>query len=172
MDERLLNCIELYESASLETYDVIATVSANTMGGGLDVDLTMIIYLIIFGASYVILKAWIFDPYLKIKDKREESTEGTRNEAAALKEKANAAIQSYEEQLSIAKNAAAQQRKELKDEATAQRVSKEEEALAERQARLREHRGKLQGQIASAREELRTEAKVLSKLITERLVPS
>ncbi|MBH23653.1 MAG: hypothetical protein CMH57_04130 [Myxococcales bacterium] len=146
----------------------------NMMAGGspVSLDITYLIYLVIFIVCWLGLKALIFDPYLKVSDKRQQATVGTRDEARTLRHDAEEAIASYEAKLSQAREEANALRQELKDESARRQQEILTEAQQEANAKLAEHREKLQGQVEEARTEMREEAKVLSRLIVNRLVPS
>jgi F-type H+-transporting ATPase subunit b len=153
--------------------DAVETTAAMAGGGSLvDLDITVVINLAFFLAAWFLLKMFLFDPYLKVREAREKGVGGSREEAEALKAKAQAALSSYEAQMAEARQSAAELRAKLKAEGEAQERATTQAARAEASAKLGQHRAQVELQVAEAKAQLRTEAKALSELISNRLMPS
>lgn len=151
----------------------LAELRVNTMGGGgpVDLDLTYVIYLVIFLITWGVLKGKLFDPYLKLKEARESATVGARTEASKMKHEADAILGDYDAKLKAARQDAEAKRQELRAKGEASRKETLEAAYAQSGETLADHRAKLQAQVATAREDLRAEAKALSTLIADQLIP-
>lgn len=153
--------------------DAVETTAAMAGGGSLvDLDITVAINLAFFLAAWFLLKMFLFDPYLKVREAREKGVGGSREEAEALKAKAHAALASYEAQMAEARQSAAELRAKLKAEGEAQERAATQAARAEASAKLGQHRAQVERQVTEAKAQLRAEAKALSEIISNRLMPS
>ncbi len=149
--------------------------AVQTMGGGkslFDVNLTFVIALVFFLVTWGALKALLFDPYLKVKDARDQGTTGNREEANAMRAEADAKMASYKEAMAQARAEASTSREALKAEALAEEERIVGEATSATSARLSTHRADLAGQVERARGELKEQASSLSSAIVERLLPT
>ncbi|MEL6179213.1 MAG: ATP synthase F0 subunit B [Myxococcota bacterium] len=154
--------------------DEALDLGVNMMAGGspVSLDITYLIYLVVFIVAWQLLKLLIFDPYLNVSDKRQEATVGTRTKATTLRTDAEQALTSYETKLAEAREQASEERQKLKEESLKRQDEILAQANTEAHDKLAAHREKLQAQVEEARTEMRKEAEVLSKLIVDRLVPS
>ena len=94
---------------------------ASLAGGGgvnIDLDLTFTLQMLLFAALIVALKPLLFDPVLRIFEERERRTDGARDEARAMQERAGALLEKYEAELSRVGRAAAEEREHMRAETT------------------------------------------------------
>ena len=154
--------------------DVIA-LPARTMGGGgdpVDLDITFVIYLVIFLLTWGLLNALLFQPYLKVRDAREKGISGNRGEADEMRAAAESKMSTYKEALARAKAEASSMRESLKGEANAEESRILAAAREESSSRLEAHRAQMAAQIESAKSEMQSSAESLSAVMVERLLPS
>jgi F-type H+-transporting ATPase subunit b len=147
--------------------------SVMTAGGGgpVDLDITFPIYLVIFLLCWALLKVLIFDPWVKVRDAREQGTVGNREEANEMRGLADTKLGEYQRALSDARAAAAQLRAELKAEGERSETSIVGDARGTASGELTVHREAIQGQLDAARGELNAEAQRLGSLMADTLLP-
>lgn len=151
-----------------------ATMQVATAGGGgpVDLDITALIYLVIFLVAWFALKALIFDPWVKVRDARAAGTEGSRAEADEMKATADAKLAEYKEALSTARAEAAEARNTLRVQGTRQETEIVGTARTAATEKLAKNREAVQAQVEGARAELKAEAQRLGAAMAETLMPS
>jgi len=89
-------------------------------GGPIDLDFNNIVVfqIVIFVFLIVVLRPLLFDPMLKVFALREERTEGARDKARELEERAGELLTRYEAELTRVSQAAAAERDRLRAETT------------------------------------------------------
>ncbi len=88
------------------------TLTGVLLSGGaiIDLDATVIFQLLIFGAVFFVLRAWIFKPMLALFDARDTAIDGAKQKARALESDAEDKLRTFEGEM-----------KKVKLEATAER---------------------------------------------------
>ncbi len=112
-----------------------STFGAAMSGGAinLDLDRTVLLQMLLFGGLIVLLKPLLFDPVLKVFEERERRTEGAREEARRLQERAGELLRQYEREMERVQQAANEERDKLRAETTrleAQILSEAREATS------------------------------------------
>ena len=84
-------------------------------GGGLniDLDITLFFQMGLFIFLWIFLTATVFRPYLSARRKREQQTDGTKTEAASLRQEVESGLAEVEERLAEARGVAAERRAAL-----------------------------------------------------------
>jgi F-type H+-transporting ATPase subunit b len=136
----------------------------------LDVDLTVVVMLLIFGVVMVVLTRWLWKPYLRVREERVTRVEGYRAEATRLESEAAARLDRVEAQLVDARRVASAERNSARSEAQAREQKLVQEAQARAQQALAEARGRLETAFASERANLQKRASVLGAEITEKVL--
>jgi len=133
----------------------------------LDIDKTVFIMLGIFLILLLVLKQWLWKPYLRVREERVRRVEGARDEAERLQAASAAQMERIEAQLAEARKAG--QAESAKTRAAA--LAREQQILAAAQAAAREQlaeaRAKLDAALASERARLQTSATELGREIAE-----
>lgn len=137
-----------------------------------DLDITFVGSLVIFLASWGLLKFLLFDPYLKVREEREAGIGGSKDEAEALQKDAEEKLATYEAKMEEARAKASEARNALRSEGTAEERSILDAAHKASTAHLSKERAQIETQIAEARTQLEKEAQSLSKLMADQLLPS
>ncbi len=126
--------------------------------------------LAIFLGLLVYLKSAVFEPYLTLRDARDERTDNARKSAREMQVRAEELLASYETQLTGARVSAAASRTEL---LTASKDQEQEILTAARREVshiVSQSRDGLDKELEKARADLTREAEALSALIVERVL--
>src|SRR5690606_20954416 len=81
-----------------------------------DLDLSFLLQMVIFGALAVLLKGLLFDRVLKVFEEREKRTDGAKTEARHMQEKAGELLRKYEAELDRVNQVAAEEREKVRAE--------------------------------------------------------
>jgi F0F1-type ATP synthase membrane subunit b/b' len=133
-------------------------------------DASLLVVVVIFGITYLLLKVLLFDPLLRIMNRREKRVEDARNAWQQATAHVEAAVQQERQRLLAARRDATARRDTARREALDQRRVMLEEAKGEAQQQLDAARAELAGQVATERRALEGRANALAGSITERLV--
>ncbi len=144
------------------------------MGGKdpVDIDIQLGIALAAFIITWMLLKVLLFDPYMKVRDLRQQGTTGNRDEAVAMQRRAEQTLAKYEAELNTARQEAKALRAKSHDTSVATQKEVLEGAYGEAATILADGRKKLESQLDDARTELDKEAKNLASEIADRLLPA
>lgn len=147
-------------------------VSVTPMAGGvnIDIDLTLFIQLGLFLVLMLLLNKMIFQPFLKSIDLREQKTDKAREDAAALRARAESLSEAHREAVQAARAEAASERQDLRVAGLASkesRVGVAREAAANTLANAQRAAG---AQFSSAREALLKDVDGLSEEIVAKVL--
>ena len=140
------------------------------MASAVDLDFSAVLAGDLFLVMLFVLKFVLIDPYLKIVEAREQSTEGARDGADDLQRKAQETLLQYEERLASARKEAMDLRTSLRDAAEAKRDEQVASARAEAEAHLATQRAKIDEQTKAADAAIEREAQALSQTIISRVL--
>jgi F-type H+-transporting ATPase subunit b len=136
----------------------------------LDFNHVVVFQIVIFLFLMVVLKPLLFDPMLKVFALREERTEGARQTARELEEKAGELLTRYEAELRRVSQAAAEERDRLRAEATKLEAQILSEARAAAAKIVEEGRKRIETEAASIRFELGKQSERLAGDIATRVL--
>ncbi len=136
----------------------------------IDIDGTVFIQFGIFLVMMAILYAFVFRPYLKVRDQREAGIGGARGEAKAAEERAGALGADYEAKLLKAKQRGAEERGKVRAEAAAHERDVLGRARDEAQKEIAKVREAAAAQEQRARATLLADAPTVGKSIASRLL--
>lgn len=136
----------------------------------IDFDLTFVLQMALFAGLIVVLKPLLFDPLLKVFEAREEMTDGAKDSARAMQEKAGELLRRYEQELSNVHDVARAERERVRAE-TAQ-LEAEMVAQARQAANrvLEEGRARIDAELLRIEPELKRQGEGLASAIAERVV--
>ena len=136
----------------------------------IDVDATVFVQFALFLVLFVIANRYLFQPYLRLRERRKAGIEGARVEAERMTAQADAKLADYEKQLAIAREAANEEARKIRAEAsrlelevTGQARVKAQEATDLAQAALRR-------ETEAARGQLLPQADALARSIASKLL--
>jgi F-type H+-transporting ATPase subunit b len=136
----------------------------------IDVDATVFVQFALFLVLFVIANRYLFQPYLRLRERRKAGIDGARAEAERMTAQADAKLADYEKQLAIAREGANEEARKIRAEAsrlelevTGQARTKAQEATDAAQAALRR-------QTEAARGQLLPQADALARSIASKLL--
>ena len=92
-----------------------------------DFDLTFVLQMLLFATLIVVLRPLLFEPVLKVFEERERRTEGAKDSARDMQERAGALLSRYERELAKVHEVARQER----DRSRAETVRTEAELMTQ-----------------------------------------
>ena len=136
----------------------------------IDLDGTVFIQLGLFILAYVVLSRVLFAPYLKMRAARTAGIEGARDEAAQLKQRAQAIVGDYEQRMTAAKKRGSDEQIRLRSAG-----AQEEQKLiafqrSESQQQIGKARTKIASEIGAARTQLGAESNALAQLVVKSIL--
>ena len=136
----------------------------------LDFNNVVVFQVVIFVFLILVLKPLLFDPMLKVFALREERTEGARQTARELEERAGELLTRYETELRRVSHAAAEERDRLRAEATKLEAQILSEARAAATKIVEEGRKRIETEASSIRFELGKQSERLAGDIATRVL--
>jgi F-type H+-transporting ATPase subunit b len=130
-----------------------------------DLDQTVVIAFVVFLALVLLLKPLLFDPMLKVFELREKKTDGVREEAREMQEKAGELLRKYERELEKVSRIAAEEREKLRQETARLEAQILGEARAAAAAIVDEGRKAMEAELSQAKAELKLKAQGISREI-------
>ena len=139
--------------------------------GALDFDATIFLQFIIFSLAIVLLHVLIIQPYMRIREARDEGTAGNREEAEELHARAEMTLARYEEQIAEARRDAMGLRESLRSQGSAEQDDMLAEVRSEVGAMLTTQRAELRQKVARAEQELAERTQAMAARMVEKVLP-
>lgn len=136
----------------------------------IDIDGTVFVQFALFVILYFVANKMLFQPYLKLREKRRAGIEGARAEAEAMTGQAESKLADYEKQLSIARAKGNEESRKLRTEASEHERQVTEKARTETQKAIDEATAKMRTEVEGARKELLPQANVLAQKMASKLL--
>ena len=136
----------------------------------IDIDLTVVIQFALFLIMFAIGNAFLFQPYLKLRQRRKQGIDGARAEAEQMSAKADAELVEYEKQLVAARNRANEEGRKVRAEAAAHEKIVTDTSRAEAQKAIDEATTKMRAETDAARLQLLPQANGLARQIASKLL--
>ncbi|MEO8549771.1 MAG: ATP synthase F0 subunit B [Kofleriaceae bacterium] len=136
----------------------------------IDIDLTVVIQFALFLIMFAIGNAFLFQPYLKLRERRKEGIDGARAEAEKMSAQADAELADYEKKLAQARSRANDEGRKVRAEAAAHEKSVTDASRAESQKALEEASKKMKAETDAARLQLLPQANALAKQLASKLL--
>jgi F-type H+-transporting ATPase subunit b len=149
------------------TPQVLVTVAAHPL---IDIDWTIVIQFVLFLALLFLSNKLLFQPYLRLRDKRAEGIEGARAEAERMTAEADTKLVDYEKKLAAARNRAAEEARKIRAEANAHEREVTTTARSVSAAALEEARVRVRAETESARQELLPRAELIGKEMAKHIL--
>src|SRR5262245_8818030 len=146
---------------------VLSTLAAHPL---IDIDGTVLVQFALFLILFVLANSLLFQPYLRLRERRKAGIEGARAEADRMTAQADAKLVDYEKQLASARTRANEEGRKVRAEATAHEKSVTDAARAEAQKNLDEAAAKMKTETEAARLQLLPQANALAKQIASKLL--
>lgn len=141
-------------------------------GSPIDLDFNNVVVFqaVIFVFLIVVLKPLLFDPMLKVFGLREERTEGARETARELEERAGELLTRYEAELTRVNQAAAEERDRLRAETTKLEAQILNEARTAAAKIVEDGRRRIETEVNAIRFELGKQSERLASDIATRVL--
>ena len=146
---------------------VLSTLAAHPL---IDLDGTVFVQFALFLVLFVIANKLLFQPYLRLRERRKAGIDGARNEAERMTAQADAKLADYEKQLAGARARANDEGRKVRAEATAHEKSVTDATRAETQKALDEAAAKMRAETDAARLQLLPQANALARQIASKLL--
>ena len=131
----------------------------------IDIDGTLFLQLGIFLTLFVVMRKFVFSPYLEAKRERESTIEGARSRAEATEEETHSKLARYERRVFEARREAAAGRSLARAQGEAKSQALLVSARGKADSKLQEVRAKIATSVPAAELALRTRADELAKAV-------
>lgn len=136
----------------------------------IDIDLTVAIQLLLFGVMFFAANKLLFQPYLKLREKRIAGIDGARAEAERMSATAEDKLADYESKLAAARAKAADEQRKIRAEAAAHEREVTEKARTTAQKSLDEASAAVRRETDTARTELVPQAQLIARRMAKQLL--
>ncbi len=145
-------------------------VSALAVHPLIDIDSTMFVQFGLFLVLLIVSNKFLFQPYLKLRERRKAGIEGARAEAERTSAEADAKLADYEKQLATARAKGNEEGRKVRAEASASEREATDKARATAQAAILEAQTRMRAETEAARAELMPQADALARQIASKLL--
>jgi F-type H+-transporting ATPase subunit b len=153
--------------------NVSPLVTANLFASGgvnVDFDLTFLAQFLLFTMFVIVIKPLLFDPLLKVFEERERRTEGAKQKARVMDERAGELLQRYEAELDKVRREANVERDRLRAETARLEAQIMAEARAETARIIDTGKTRIAAEVGELRKELVASRPALAAEIAERVL--
>ena len=144
-----------------------------SLAGGhplIDIDGTVFVQFALFLALFVVANRLLFQPYLRLRERRTAGIEGARAEAERMTAQADAKLAEYEKQLAVARDRANEEGRKVRLEAAAHEREVTAKARAAAQAATDAAQATMRRETEAARAQLLPQADALARAISSKLL--
>lgn len=136
----------------------------------IDIDATVVVQFVLFLVLFAIANRFLFQPYLRLRERRKEGIEGARAEAERLTAEGDAKLAAYEKQLAIARDSANEEGRKIRAEATRHEREVTDQARASAQKAIDDAQATVRRETEAARSQLMPQAEALARSIASKLL--
>jgi len=136
----------------------------------IDIDATVIVQFVVFLVLFAIANRFLFQPYLRLRERRRAGIEGARAEATRMTAQADAALADYEKRLAVARDSANEESRKIRAEASRIQQAETQSAHAQAQAALEKAQATVRAETEAARGQLLPQADALARSIASKLL--
>ncbi|HRC57877.1 MAG TPA: hypothetical protein PKU97_18245, partial [Kofleriaceae bacterium] len=119
----------------------------------IDIDWTVLLQFGLFVILFVASNKLLFQPYLRLRERRRLGIEGAKAEAETMSAQADTKLASYEKQLGAARARANEEARKIRAEAAAHDKEVTDKAKASAQAAINQAQAKVRSETDAARKE-------------------
>ena len=152
------------------TQPVLMTLASAAEHSMIDIDSTAFVQFGIFAILALVATRFLFTPYLKMREEREDGMEGARKDAENLSAEADAKLADYEEKLASARARAQEERRKIRAEAAENLQAITLKARTSAQEAMEAASKKVASETQSARAELLPKADSLATEMVSKLL--
>lgn len=136
----------------------------------LDVDATLLIYVVVFFILFFVLRHFVFQPMMALFDEREAAIDGAKREARDLEKDAEAKLAAFEKEMAKVRKEVHVERDKMKADAATKERAILAEVRTETNALLAEADAKMAKEASRVRSEIDTQSPILARHIAEKLL--
>ncbi len=136
----------------------------------IDIDWTLALQAGLFGVMFIVGNKLLFQPYLKLRERRIAGIDGARAEADQMSAQADGKLADYESKLKAARAKAAEEQRKVRAEAAAHEREVSERGRVTAQKALDEASARVQAQTLAARKELAPQADAIARGMAKRIL--
>jgi F-type H+-transporting ATPase subunit b len=136
----------------------------------IDIDWTVLVQLALFAILFVACNKLLFQPYLRLRERRRAGIEGAKVEAESMSARADSKLADYEKNLAAARARANEEVAKLRAETNAEITKTNTEARDSAAAALDSAQSKVRTETEAARKELMTQANAIAASMAGRLL--
>lgn len=136
----------------------------------IDIDGTVIVQFVLFLVLFVIANRFLFQPYLRLRERRTAGIEGARAEADRMTAQADAKLADYDKQLAVAREGANDEARKIRAEATRHEREVTDQARATAQKAIDDAQATMRRETEAARGQLLPQADALARSIASKLL--
>jgi len=133
-------------------------------------DNTIWIQLVLFLVMFLVANKLLFQPYLRLRERRRMGIEGAREEAVRMSTEADARLADYEAELAQARHRAGEEQRKVRAEAAAYERETTDKARAAAMSALDEAQARVKSETEAARAQLLPQADELARRMATRLL--
>ena len=136
----------------------------------IDIDWTVLVQFGLFLLLLLVSNKLLFQPYLRLRERRKQGIDGAREEAERMTAQADASLANYEKQLAAARSRANEEGRKVRAEAAGHEKDVTDKARAEAQKAIDEATAKMRQETDAARLQLLPQANQLARQIASKLL--
>ncbi len=146
---------------------VLVTVGSEAI---IDIDWTAAVQLGLFFLLFLVANALLFQPYLRLRERRRQGIQGAREEAVRMSAEADARLADYETKLGAARTRAGEEQRKVRTEAAAYERETTDTARKTAMAALDQAQTKVRAETEAARMQLLPQANALAQQMAKRIL--
>lgn len=136
----------------------------------IDIDWTVALQAVLFFLMFFLANKLLFQPYLRLREKRIAGIDGARAEAERMNAEADAKLADYEGKLAAARGRAAEEQRKIRAEASKHERDVTDAGRKTAQAALDEASAKVKRETETARAELAPTAHAIAQQMVKQLL--
>jgi F-type H+-transporting ATPase subunit b len=144
-----------------------------SLAGGhplIDVDGTVVVQFVLFLVLFVIANRLLFQPYLRLRERRREGIDGARAEAERMTAQADAKLAEYEKQLAVARDRANEEGRKIRQDGARYGQEVTDKARKAVQTEIDAAQAAMRRDTEAARAQLMPQADALARTISSKLL--
>ena len=136
----------------------------------IDIDLTVVLQFVLFAIMFVAANTFLFQPYLRLRARRQAGIEGARAEAEQMSSQADGKLADYEHKLAAARAKAAEDGRTIRAEASAYDRDVTAAARTAAMTAIGQAQSKVRAETEAARATLLPQAETLARSMAGKLL--
>lgn len=136
----------------------------------IDIDWTVLIQFALFLVLFIVANGLLFQPYLRLRERRRAGIEGARAEAERMTATADAKLADYEKGMASARDRANEEGRKVRAEASAHEREVTDKARSTAVAATEQAQANMRKETEAARAQLLPQAEALARQIASKLL--